>query len=81
MIQSFIVRQSFYVREGSVTYNGIAGSLWVLWRDHRFCGRTFVAGKRPTRSRVIESFDTWMPRNGPPQIDTLTRCDAPDGDR
>jgi len=58
MIRSFDVRQSFYEREESVTYNGIVGSLWVLWYDHKFSGRTFVAGKRPTRSQVIESFDT-----------------------
>lgn len=56
MIRSFNVRQSFYEREESVTYNGVFGSLWVLWYDHTFCGRTFVAGRRPTRLQVIESF-------------------------
>ena len=55
MIKSFDVRQLFYQREESITYNGIAGSLWVLWYDHKFCGRTFVAGARPTRLQVIES--------------------------
>ena len=55
MIKSFNVRRSFYQREGSITYNGVAGSLWVLWCDHKFCGRTFVAGARPTRLQVIES--------------------------
>jgi hypothetical protein len=58
MINSFNVRQSFYQREESVTYNGIPGSLWVRWCDHKFAGRTFVVGKRPTRSQVIASFDT-----------------------
>jgi len=57
MINSFGVRQfSFYERQESITYNGVSGSLWVLWYDHEFCGRTFVAGRRPTRRHVIESF-------------------------
>ena len=55
MIHSFDVRQSFYQREESITYNGVWGSLWVLWYDHKFCGRTFVAGRRPTRSQVIDA--------------------------
>ncbi|CAB4147465.1 hypothetical protein UFOVP1017_30 [uncultured Caudovirales phage] len=55
MIKSFNVRQSFYQREASIVYNGVAGSLWVLWYDHKFCGRTFVVGARPTRLQIIES--------------------------
>ena len=58
MIDSFDVRQWFYEREEFVAYNGIVGWLWVRWCDHKFAGRTFVAGKRPTRSQVIASFDT-----------------------
>jgi hypothetical protein len=56
MINSFDFRQSFYERQESIVYNGVSGSLWVLWHDHKFCGRTFVAGRRPTRFQVIESF-------------------------
>jgi hypothetical protein len=55
MIQSFDTKRSFYQREETVTYNGTRGSLWVRWIDHAFAGRSFVAGRTPTRLQVIES--------------------------
>ena len=55
MIKSFSTKRSFYQREETVTYNGTRGSLWVLWIDHAFAARSFVAGRTPTRLQVIES--------------------------
>ena len=55
MIKSFDTKRSFYEREEAKTDDGTFGSLWVRWIDNRFCGRSFVAGRTPTRRQVIES--------------------------
>jgi len=55
MIKSFNTKLSFYEREELITYNGVWGSLWVLWVRNQCLGRTFVPGSRPTRETVMES--------------------------